>query len=170
MKPEVLPQEIVNLLLPRLSDEFKAYYFYRAAANWCKGVGFMKAGAFFHNESDDELEHAKKIEDYLVDWNVDPDLPVIAKPQIKFKSLMEVLEKAYELEYKLYEAYEETSVKIFKTNDICTFDFLQPLRAIQTKSVAEYSDKLNILEGVNTNSKFEMLQLEETLFGDEAEG
>jgi ferritin len=169
MKPEVLPKEIVDLLLPRLSDEFKAYYFYRAAANWCKGVGFMKAGAFFHNESDDELEHAKKIEDFFVDWNVDPDLPVIAKPQIKFKSLMEVIEKAYEMEYKLYEAYEETSVRVFKTNDLCTFDMLQFFRGIQTKSVAEYSDMLNILDGVSCN-KFEMLQLEETLFGDEAEG
>ena len=170
MKPELLPKPIVDLLLPRLSDEFKAYYFYRAAANWCKGVGFMKAGAFFHNESDDELEHAKKIEDFLVDWNVDPDLPTIMKPQIKFKSLMEVIEKAYELEFNLYEAYEETSMKIFKAGDVCAFDFLQPLRAIQTKSVAEYSDKLNILDGVNVGDKFQMLQLEETLFGDEQEG
>ena len=169
MKPEALPKEIVELLMPRLSDEFKAYYFYRAASNWCKGIGFMKAGAFFHNESDDELEHAKKIEDFLVDWNVNPDLPMIAKPQTTFKSLMEVIEKAYELEFNLYEAYEETSVKILKTGDICAFDFLQPLRTIQTKSVAEYSDMLNILDGVSCN-KFEMLQLEETLFGDEAEG
>jgi len=169
MKPEALPKLIVDLLLPRLSDEFKAYYFYRAASNWCKNVGYMKAGSYFHNESDDELQHAKKIEDFLVDWNVSPDLPHIMKPQITFKSLMEVIEKAYELEFNLYEAYEETSVKILKTGDICAFDFLQPLRAIQTKSVAEYSDMLNILDGVSC-SKFEMLQLEETLFGDEAEG
>ena len=169
MKPEALPKEIVELLMPRLSDEFKAYYFYRAASNWCKNVGYMKAGSYFHNESDDELQHAKKIEDFLVDWNVNPDLPIIAKPQTTFKSLMEVIEKAYELEFNLYEAYEETSGKVFKTGDLCTFDMLQFFRGIQTKSVTEYSDMLNILDGVSC-SKFEMLQLEETLFGDEAEG
>ena len=48
--------------------------------------------------------------------------------------------------------------------DICTFDFLQPLRAIQTKSVAEYSDKLNLLEGVEGTDKFKALLLEEKLF------
>jgi len=30
--------------------------------------------------------------------------------------------------------------------------------------MAEYSDMLNVLDGVNVDSKFEMLMLEETLF------
>jgi hypothetical protein len=66
------------------------------------------------------------------------------------------------IEYDLYEAYEETSKKLFNM-DLCTFDFLQQFRLIQTKSVAEYSDKLNMLEGVK-GDKFEMLLLEKKLF------
>ena len=46
-KPVKLSSEIVNLLLPRLKDEFTAAYFYRAASNWCNNVGFFKAGTFF---------------------------------------------------------------------------------------------------------------------------
>jgi hypothetical protein len=69
------------------------------------------------------------------------------------------------MEYALYEAYEETSVKIFKTEDLCVFDFLQTYRTKQTKAVAEYSDMINILEGVSLGSKFEMLMLESNLFG-----
>jgi hypothetical protein len=49
--------------------------------------------------------------------------------------------------------------------ELCTFDFLQTYRNIQNKSVAEYSDKLNVLEGVNLDSKFEMLMIESNLFG-----
>jgi hypothetical protein len=56
-------------------------------------------------------------------------------------------------------------MKIFKTGDLCVFDFLQQYRVGQKESVAEYSDKLNMLEGTNTGSKFEMLMLEEKLFG-----
>ena len=65
IKPEKLPKDVVNLLLERLNDEFKAYYFYRSATNWCKNVGYFKAAEFFAKESEDELAHAKKIEDYL---------------------------------------------------------------------------------------------------------
>jgi len=165
LKPNKLDQAIVNLLLPRLKDELTAFYFYRAVSNWCKEVGYLKAGAFFHGESEDENGHAKGIENYLVDWNVIPNLPPLSVPELTFTSILDVIEKAYEIEYALYEAYEETSAEIFKLGDICTFDFLQTYRGIQTKSVAEYSDKLNILEGTNTDSKFEMLMLEETLFG-----
>jgi len=68
------------------------------------------------------------------------------------------------MEYKLYEAYEETSMRIFKIGDLCVFDFLQSYRVGQKESVAEYSDKLNMLEGTNELSKFEMLMLEKKLF------
>ena len=164
-KPERLPKEIVDLLLPRLNDEFKAYYTYRSASNWCKNVGFEKAASYFAKESEDELSHAKGIESFLVDWNVTPDLPKIDKPILEFSGLADVIQKAYDMEYALYVAYEDTSAKVFKTGDLCVFDFLQAYRGIQTKSVAEYSDMINILDGVDEKDKFKLLLLEEKLFG-----
>ena len=80
-----------------------------------------------------------------------------------FKSLLEVIQSSYNIEYALYEDYEDTSMKIFTVGDLCTFDFLQQFRAIQTASVAEYSDMLNVLDGVDP-SKMNMLLLEEDLF------
>jgi ferritin len=164
-KPEKLSQPVINLLLPRLQDEFNAAYFYRSASNWCKNVGYFIAAEFFAKESEDEFGHAKKIENYLVDWNVTPALPTIPKPTLDFSNLEQVIIMAYEMEYALYEEYEDTSMKIFKTGDLCVFDFLQQYRVGQKEAVAEYSDKLNMLEGTNTGSKFEMLMLEEKLFG-----
>jgi ferritin len=163
MTPNKLDKDVVDLLLPRLKDEYNAFYFYRAASNWCQGVGYFKAAEFFAKESEDELGHAKKIEQYLVDWNVDPELPTVERPQIMFSGLMEVIESAYEIEYALYEDYEGTSKEMFK-KDLCVFDFLQEFRMLQKQSVAEYSDKLNMLEGVDGKSKFNLLLLEEKLF------
>lgn len=162
--PKKLPLDIVELLLPRLGDEMMAFYAYRAASNWCKDQGFFKASAFFAKESEDELVHAKKIEDYLTDWNVLPDLPAVKEPEIEFSDLTAIIDLAYKLEYDLYEAYEETSMDVFKKEDTCTFDFLQFFRAQQTKSVAEYSDMMNVLKGVEP-TKFNLLLLEENLFG-----
>ena len=164
LKPEKLSQDVVSLLLPRLKDEFGAFYYYRSATNWCQNVGYFKASEFFKQESEDELGHAKKIESYLVDWNITPDLPAILKPELKFDNLLDVIEQAYKMEFALYEAYEETSSKIFKIGDLCVFDFLQEFRSLQKQAVAEYSDKLNMLDGIDPRSKFEMLMLEKKLF------
>lgn len=163
MKPHSLDKPVVTLIAPRHSDEMNAFYFYRAASNWCQGVGYFKAAAFFAAESKDELEHAAKIEKYLVDWNITVPLPTVPKPQVEFSGLMEILEEAYKIEYNLYEAYEETLKKVYEL-DVCTFVFLQEFSAIQTKSVAEYSDKLNLLEGIDADDKFKLLLLEEKLF------
>jgi len=164
IKPNQLEDEVVKMLLPRLQDEYTAFYFYRAASNWCQGVGYEKAAEFFANESKDELEHAGKIEKYLVDWNVTPDLPSLERPPLEFANLISIIEQAYKIEYDLYEQYEKTSMDVFNAQDTCTFDFLQQFRMLQTKSVAEYSDKLNMLEGVEPTGKFQMLLLEKNLF------
>jgi ferritin len=163
--PETLNQNTINSLLIRLKDEFTAYYFYRSASNWCKNVGFFKASEYFAKESEDELKHAKGIENFLVDWNVDVNLPPIDSPQSKFLNLVDVIEKAYNLEYSLHLGYDFTSEEILTRKEHSVYSFFNQYREIQTKSVAEYSDMLNILDGVDIRDKFQLLMLEENLFG-----
>ena len=115
-------------------------------------------------ESEDELSHAKKLEDFMVLWNVTPNLPVITQPVLEFTDLADGIQRAYDMEYELYENYEETSIKIMKSGDVCAFDLLQFFRNQQTTSVGEYSDMINKLDGVNTKDKFQMLMLEKKLF------
>ena len=162
MKTTVLKKQIVDLILPRLSDEYKAHYQYQAISNWANNVGFLKAAKYFHDESEDELKHAMKLQEFLVGWNVTPDLPVIKTPKLEFKSLVEAIEMGYNLELELYHAYNETCGEIFNL-DIPVYQFLTAFLEIQTKSVAEYSDMLNTLDSVEP-TKFNLLLLEEILF------
>lgn len=166
MKPNSINQATIDALLVRLKDEFTAYYFYRSASNWCKNVGFVKASEYFAAESEDELKHAKKIEDFLVDWNVDVKLPYIESPQSSFLNLVDVIEKAYQLEYNLYLGYDFTSEEVMERKEHTTYGFLQFFRDIQLKSVAEYSDMLNLLDGVDIRDKAKLLLLDEHLFGE----
>lgn len=163
-KPIKISQQVIDVLTPRIGDEFKAFYHYRNASNWCKDKGFMKAASFFEAESSSELEHAKGIENYLVDWNVMPILPMIDAP-VGFESLVDIIEKSYNLELDLYESYESDSLTLMKEKEVKAFDFLQKYREIQRSSVAEYSDMMNILEGCKEGDKFQLLMLEEQLFG-----
>lgn len=164
MKPFKLEQSVVKLLEKTILEEYNAQYFYQAAANWCTEIGYMNAGKFFLSESNDELTHSQGLQEYLVSWNVVPMLPNIPKPQCEFKTLPEILENAYKMEYDLYEIYEEISNEIFKMGDACTFDFLKKYREIQRLAVAEYSDFLNKLELIDVNNKLSVYLFEKEEF------
>jgi len=160
--PKVLDSAIVELLTKRIADEFTAHYFYLNAANWCNEQGFMKAGAFFQNESSSELAHAQGIMDYLVQWNVVPTIPTV-KTSYELDNLIDIINYAYNLEYNLFVAYNETSKNIL-LKDVATFDFLQKYREIQKESVIEFNDLINASNLINKNNKFEVLYFENTYF------
>lgn len=160
--PKSLLDSSVKVLTERLRDEYVAHYFYRNATNWCKGIGYNKAAAFFAEEAKTELEHAKKLQTFLVDWNVEPLMPAI-KPNITFTDLVDIVNKAYSMEYALFDSYCKDSHTVFQT-DINTFDLLTEFRGFQNQTVIEYSDLLNAAMLVNTENKFEVLYFEQTYF------
>lgn len=163
-KPETLNSKVVEILTNRFYNEYKHHYMYRAASNWCKGVGYNLAADYFAKESESELGHALKIQELLVDWNVIPDVSINESPKLEFKNLYELIVHIYDDEYRVYEEYEEDSMQLFRLGELQIFDFFAEYRKLQKDGVAEYSDMINMLEGTNVDSKFEMLVLEEKLF------
>lgn len=161
-QPVVLSNDAVKLLTQRVGDEYTAHYFYNAAANWCAGANYKKAAAYFAQESMNELEHAQKLQKYMVDWNIHPVIPKV-ETHADFKNLPEIIERAYNIEYDLYKAYIKDSHSLF-VNDLATFDFLQEFRQIQTESVAEYSDLLNALQLIDIDKRLDILHFEEMYF------
>lgn len=162
LKPKMLPDEIVSMINDRLADEYTAHYFYRNAANWCAGVNYKKAAEFFAKEAAAELEHAEKLQKYLVDWNSDPILPAV-KFSGKFDSLIDIVNKAYAIEYKLGDDYQKDASEVFSKH-LMTFNFLQEFVDTQLESIAEYSDLLNAAQLIDVSSKLDLLHYEERYF------
>ena len=162
MTPKTLDQKVVNIILDLIASEYDASFMYKGMSNWAQGVGFEKASSFYASESADELTHSDKLQKYLVDWNVIVEIPEIPAPRVEYGNLVQTIEEAYKAEYSLYEKYEDMAKKMFSL-DLCTFALLQEMLAIQLKAVTEYSDKLNMLEGVDA-SKTNLLLLEKKLF------
>ena len=160
--PNSLPEEIINIFNQRLGDEYTAHYFYRNAANWCKNVNYKKAASFFEAEAESELEHAKGLQDYLTQWNIIPQIPQAPTTQ-NFTSLVDVVNKAYTMEYDLFEKYSENQKSLDSIHP-ATFNFIQKYVDLQNGSVAEYSDLLNAAVLVDTNDKFQTLYFEQTYF------
>ena len=162
MNPKELNAVAVSIINDRLVDEYTAHFFYRTASNWCKGIGYNNAAEFFAKEAAAELEHAEKLQQYLVDWNINPTMPSV-KPNITFSGLIDIVNKAYALEYGLFQKYNADSAKIFPT-DLTTFDFLQWFRNIQFESITEFSDLLNAAQLIDPTNKLDIIHFEELYF------
>jgi ferritin len=164
MTPKKLPADISNMLIEKINKEYAAHYFYRQANNYCENVGYLKAAEYFKGEAEDELKHSEGLQKYLTDWNVQPGLLPISTPQ-KVSGLVDIIEKAYQMEYDLYEGYEEISLDILMSKkDPCTWDFLQQYRTIQRLAVAEYSTFLNQLETIDQTDKNWVYEFEKKAF------
>ena len=160
--PVSLTDDIVSIFNERIGDEYTAHYFYRNAANWCRNANYKKATAFFDGEASSELEHAQGLQDYLTQWNLMPNIPQVPTVQ-NFESLVDIINKAYELEFNLLEKYSENQKELVDLHP-ATFNFIQKYVDIQNGEVEEYSDFLNALELVNVENKFEILYFENTYF------
>ena len=163
LTPIKLDEQVIKILTERLGDEYKAHYYYTNAANWCKDANYPNATKFFEQEAITELEHAKKLQDYLVNWNIKPEIPQVDPGKPEFKNLVDIINGAYKIEYNLLVDYNDSSSKIFSA-DLTTFDFLQEFREIQKDSVFEYNDLLNALNLINVENKFEILYFEGRYF------
>ena len=111
MTPKTLDPSIVSALEARLKDEYTAHLIYKNAANWCKNVGYVKAGAFFEAEAADELTHAQKLQDFMIQWNILPQIPVSTVPNM-MKSLIDCVNSAYTFEYGLLQSYSQIQMEV----------------------------------------------------------
>lgn len=160
--PKTLTPEIVDILNSAIAEEYTAHYFYRGAANWCAGVGYTNAAAFYAKEAAAELEHAEKLQKYLVDWNATPILPAV-KFTGNFAHLIDVVNKSYAIEYQLGDKYMVWTRQMFDTH-LMTFNFLQEFVDLQNGSIAEMSDLLNAAQLVDVSNKLDLLHYEERYF------
>ena len=157
-----LSEKVIKILTDRIKDEYTAHYFYRAAANWCQDMNYAKAAEFFKAEAVDELTHAQALEEYMVDFNVQPEI-LPAPTKHSFKNLIDIVNGAYEMELKLMKAYNQNSNDLF-TEDITTFDVLGKFRKIQRNAVTEYNDLINASNLIDKTDKFQILYFEQTYF------
>jgi len=133
---QTLEPAVIDIVMPRVLDELKARYFYEAGMAWSRKNGYDKAAKYFKAQSYEEKHHYKIWVNFLSDWNVDIDFPNITPEKKEFKSLTDILEQQYQMEFNLGESYETDAIKVFPLCQI-TFKKMQYFVMIQNSSIIE---------------------------------
>lgn len=148
---------IENILNTNLKLEYKSFYLYTAISKWCKAIGLYTAASTFKRYAEEELKHATKLENYLIDRNCIALSTTIDEVKLtSFTSLLQVLELSLEHEMTVSAAYTLARINARNDKDESTYEFLSWYVNEQVEEERKFSDVIiqvtNIL-GLTYESK-----------------
>lgn len=148
----MLKQEMTIKLNKQLNLEFFSANLYLQMSAWCKNKGFEGASQFFWTQSCAEMNHMRRLFDYLNDTSTMPILGTIEAPPINFLSLAELINYAYKHEQIITRNINELINVALTLQDYSTFYFLQWYVAEQREEEKIFKSIIDKLALVDANS------------------
>lgn len=120
-----LSEPIINILNEQIKNELQSSQIYRGMTCWLDDNGWIGASRYYFKSSDEELEHMRKIYNYLFDKNCLAKVPATDEVEQEFKTIREIVEKSLEHEIEVTENWEKISNLAKKEGDNSTHLFAQ---------------------------------------------
>lgn len=96
-------ETIKNAFEEQIGHEFSAAHTYLSMAAYFESENLAGFATWMREQSREEIEHAMKIFDFLIDRGAQPELPAVPKPPHGFDGTVEAFSVAYEHERKVTE-------------------------------------------------------------------
>ena len=107
----MLSKHIQDALNDQIKNEYFASYTYLSMAAHCESINMQGFASWLRRQSTEELAHAMRLFDYMIDRDAKVVLQSINKPQNKFKNLavmfQQVLENEREVTGMINKLYEQ---------------------------------------------------------------
>jgi ferritin len=142
--------KMLDALNAHVQDELYSANLYLAMSAYCEASAFKGFGRWLRVQHEEELEHARKILDYVIARGGKANLGAIAAPPREFGNILQVFEAVGEHERKVSEAVDRLHATATAEKDTAAQVFLQWFIAEQVEeeaSVAEIVDKLRMVDG-----------------------
>jgi len=148
----MLSQTICEAINRQINMEIHSAYAYFAMASYCKSVELCGSASWLEKQAQEELGHAKKFMDYLLDRQSKISLGAIAKPQTEFSCLSQVFELALKQERSVTASICEIMGQAIAEKDYATQGLLQWFINEQTEEEATADSILNKLKALEGNA------------------
>lgn len=135
----------------QIQKEYHAAYLYLSMAAYLESESLSGLASWMKNHAKEELTHAQKIYDYVLERGSVVTLLPIEGPKTKWKSPLEAFEDAYEHEVKVSKIIDGLVDLAHNENDKASFIFLQWFVTEQVEEEQVTSEMVETLKKVGTN-------------------
>ena len=141
-----LSDKIIKLLRYRVEEEEKSSRLYLSMSKWLQFNGYCGAAKLWCKYSEEETVHAQWAYTYLETLGVNPILPAIPQPELKFDGLREIIDMSYDHEVEITKQCKELSKTAMEEGDCLTVTLAHKYLREQIEElgkVAHWQDRLN---------------------------
>lgn len=118
----IINNEIIRLLNYRINQEELSSRIYLAMSIWLNNNGFTGSASLFDKYSKEELVHADKARNYLLDLNILPETLPLKSVVEEFNSLPQIIKMAYDHEVDITNQCKNLATACGNENDFMTLN------------------------------------------------
>jgi ferritin len=141
----------VDRLNEQIGYEFGASQQYVAAAVYYDGETLPRLAAFFYAQALEERNHAMMMVKYLLDADVDPEIPGVSAPRTAFADVVAPVALSLEQEKRVTTQINALASLAREHGDYTSEQFMQWFIKEQVEEVSSMSDLLRVVERAKDN-------------------
>lgn len=142
----IISEKIIKAFQTRIQHEEANSKLYNSMKNWLSVKGYPGASSLWKAYSDDELNHKRWSEDYLLSLDILPIEPSEEQPQNEFKGLANIIALTYQRELKTTEEVKQLAKECFEEGDFMSFGIAQKYVNEQIEEIDKILEWVNYLE------------------------
>lgn len=141
-----LSKEIETALNKQINHEMAAAYNYLAMAGWFETRNLDGFASWMKIQRQEELEHAAKLYDYLMDRGGSLNLAAVGKPKAEFSDTLDVFTTALKQEQANTDSINELYKVALDVDDYATQSFLKWFIDEQVEEEKTMNDAIGLIE------------------------
>jgi bacterioferritin B len=140
-----------KLLQEQIRNEFTASQQYLAVAVWYDSQDLPRLASHFYKQALEERNHAMMMVQYLLERDIQPQIPGVAEVESDFKSTLEPLELALQQEITVTKQIETLARTARDESDYIGEQFMQWFLKEQVEEVATMNTLVNVAKRAGDN-------------------
>jgi len=142
--------DLRKLLIAQIGNEFSAHALYLGISVYFDRQSLRRWGKLFRDQAIEEAQHATKIMDFLIDNEVDFDLPAMKAVSTRFKSASEAAQRALQSERDVAAQFDAMAAKALSNDDHRSHQFLLWFIEEQVEEEAKIQSVIDLIDsGIN---------------------
>jgi ferritin len=121
----MISKRLADLLTAQIGSELTAHMLYYSISIYFRRQSLQGWGKLFFDQGVEEATHANKIVDFLVDHDVEFDLPKLAGTKTEFKSAVDACRAALANEQKVTVQFQAMAQAALEERDATAHHFVQ---------------------------------------------
>lgn len=140
MNNKLITKKVVDLLVYRIQQEEDSSRLYEQMSLFLNNKGYINTAKLYKQLANEEKNHAQWAKDYLLSFDVVPQLEDLEKQDITYNTLKDVLDQSLAHETKIALQCNELAQEALKMNDFMLFSLAQKYNYEQIEEVGRQQD------------------------------